>query len=72
MIVLNDQGGGRMDITEDITQTLRAEAHGHPPPNSCCVWIQTGSGCGRSWNGMGKRGRSESHRRNKSGSADRV
>ena len=29
-IVLNDQGGNRMDVTEDITCTLRAEAH-HPP-----------------------------------------
>ena len=29
--MFNDQGGGRMDITEDITQTLRAEDHGHPP-----------------------------------------
>lgn len=29
-IVLNDQGGNRMDITEEVTSTLRAEAH-HPP-----------------------------------------
>lgn len=29
-LVLNDQGGDRMDITEDVTCTLRAEAH-HPP-----------------------------------------
>ena len=29
-ICLNDQGGNRMDITEDVTATLRAEAH-HPP-----------------------------------------
>ena len=29
-VVLNDQGGNRMDITEDVTCTLRAEAH-HPP-----------------------------------------
>lgn len=28
--VLNDQGGQRMDITEGVTNTLRAEAH-HPP-----------------------------------------
>ncbi|MCC8036698.1 MAG: DNA cytosine methyltransferase [Bacteroidales bacterium] len=27
---LNDQGGERMDVTEDVTSTLRAEAH-HPP-----------------------------------------
>ncbi|MBQ6052273.1 MAG: DNA cytosine methyltransferase [Clostridia bacterium] len=30
VVVLNDQGGKRMDITEDVTCTLRAEAH-HPP-----------------------------------------
>ena len=29
-VVLNDQGGSRMDVTEDVTRTLRAEAH-HPP-----------------------------------------
>ena len=29
-VVLNDQGGNRMDITEEVTSTLRAEAH-HPP-----------------------------------------
>jgi len=27
---LNDQGGSRMDVTDDVTATLRAEAH-HPP-----------------------------------------
>jgi DNA (cytosine-5)-methyltransferase 1 len=30
MLVLNDQGGNRMDVTEDKTCTLRAESH-HPP-----------------------------------------
>jgi len=29
-VVLNDQGGNRMDVTHDLTCTLRAEAH-HPP-----------------------------------------
>ena len=29
-VVLNDQGGNRMDVTHDVTSTLRAEAH-HPP-----------------------------------------
>ena len=29
-ICLNDQGGNRMDVSEDVTSTLRAEAH-HPP-----------------------------------------
>lgn len=28
--VLNDQGGNRMDLTENVTCTLRAESH-HPP-----------------------------------------
>ena len=30
VMVLNDQGGNRMDVTEDMTCTLRAESH-HPP-----------------------------------------
>lgn len=30
VMVLNDQGGNRMDVTEEVTSTLRAEAH-HPP-----------------------------------------
>jgi len=29
-VVLNDQGGERMDVTEEVTNTLRAESH-HPP-----------------------------------------
>ena len=29
-ICLNDQGGNRMDVTEDMASTLRAESH-HPP-----------------------------------------
>ena len=29
-VVLNDQGGNRMDVTDEVTATLRAEAH-HPP-----------------------------------------
>ena len=29
-VVLNDQGGNRMDVTHEVTCTLRAEAH-HPP-----------------------------------------
>lgn len=36
-VVLNDQGGNRMNITEDVTCTLRAEAH-HPP----CVMESAG------------------------------
>lgn len=36
-IVLNDQGGNRIDITENVTATLRAEAH-HPP----CVMESAG------------------------------
>lgn len=30
-VILNDQGGDRIDISEDVTGTLRAETHGHPP-----------------------------------------
>ena len=30
-ICLNDQGGERMDVSEDVSGTLRAENHGHPP-----------------------------------------
>ena len=30
-VCLNDQGGSRMDVTEDVAATLRAESHGHPP-----------------------------------------
>ncbi len=36
-IILNDQGGNRMDVTEEVTATLRAEAH-HPP----CVMESAG------------------------------
>ena len=36
-IVLNDQGGDRMDITDEVTCTLRAKAH-HPP----CVMESAG------------------------------
>lgn len=36
-IVLNDQGGNRIDVTEEVTSTLRAEAH-HPP----CVMESAG------------------------------
>ena len=31
MMILNDQGGNVMSITEDVTSTLRAQDHGHPP-----------------------------------------
>ena len=30
-VCLNDQGGDRMDISEDVAGTLRAQDHGHPP-----------------------------------------
>nr|DAZ15577.1 MAG TPA: Cytosine specific methyltransferase [Caudoviricetes sp.] len=36
-ICLNDQGGNRMDVTEDVACTLRAESH-HPP----CVMESAG------------------------------
>lgn len=31
IICLNDQGGGVMSVSEDMTATLRAEEHGHQP-----------------------------------------
>ena len=30
-VCLNDQGGFRMDVSEGVTGTLRAQDHGHPP-----------------------------------------
>ena len=30
-LCLNDQGGERMDVSEDVAGTLRAQDHGHPP-----------------------------------------
>ena len=30
-VCLNDQGGSRIDVTENAAATLRAENHGHPP-----------------------------------------
>ena len=37
LICLNDQGGSRMDVLQDMTATLRAEAH-HPP----CIMQSSG------------------------------
>ena len=31
VVVLNDQGGTQMDVSEEVTGTLRAEEHGHQP-----------------------------------------
>lgn len=31
VLVLNDQGGRVMDISYEVTATLRAQDHGHPP-----------------------------------------
>jgi len=31
LIILNDQGGSVMDVQENVTATLRAQDHGHPP-----------------------------------------
>jgi hypothetical protein len=35
IIVLNDQGGAVMDVSYDVTATLRAQDHGHPPVVLC-------------------------------------
>ena len=34
-LVLNDQGGGVMSVTEEVTNCLRAQDHGHPPLVLC-------------------------------------
>lgn len=31
VVILNDQGGDVMHITEDVTHCIRAQDHGHPP-----------------------------------------
>ena len=31
LLILNDQGGDVMDVSDDVTATLRAQDHGHPP-----------------------------------------
>ena len=42
LLCLNDQGGERMDVTEDVASTLRAGMGGHPPlvsqPNCLNGW----------------------------------
>lgn len=43
ILVLNDQGGGVMSVTYDVTNTLRAQDHGHPP----LVFDGRGNGNGR-------------------------
>ena len=40
-VCLNDQGGNRMDVTEEVTCTLRAESH-HPP---CVMESAAGASC---------------------------
>ena len=37
-IVLNDQGGSRIEVSDNVAATLRAETHGHPP----CVMESAG------------------------------
>ena len=39
VLILNDQGGGIMNISKDVTHTLRAEDHGHPPLVTTAVGI---------------------------------
>lgn len=31
LLVLNDMGGSQMGVSYDVTSTLRAQDHGHPP-----------------------------------------
>ena len=37
-VCLNDQGGDRMDVSEDVAGTLRAQDHGHPPMVPAAVY----------------------------------
>ena len=76
-IVLNDHGGDRMDVTDNVTTTLRAESH-HPPivlsllAIALYLWIQTAArGKGKRY-GMGERGIPYPVCRNESRSVDRV
>lgn len=46
VLVLNDQGGGYMNISEDVTGTLRAQEHGHQP----IVFDARGNGNGETVN----------------------
>lgn len=45
VVVLNDQGGKHMDVSYDVTATLRSETHGHLP---CVIAFEPGiaSRCG--------------------------
>ena len=50
LLCLNDHGGDRMDITEEVTPTLRAGMGGHPPlvtqpiaQPSCAAFCSNGS-----------------------------
>ena len=35
-VVLNDQGGSQIDISNDVVATLRAEMHGNIPTVTTC------------------------------------
>ena len=76
MLILNDQGGGVMSVTEDVVNTLRAQNHGHPPlvlslwAILYSLWIQATAGIKSAWHGIRKRDCSKPYRRNKSGSVD--
>lgn len=42
ILILNDQGGAVMSVEYDVSPTLRAQDHGHPP----CVLIYDARGNG--------------------------
>lgn len=42
ILVLNDQGGAVMSVEYDVSPTLRAQDHGHPP----CVLVYDARGNG--------------------------
>lgn len=55
-LVLNDQGEAVINITKDVTNTLRAQDHGHPP----VVLIYDARGNGGGQNVSNDNGRSPS------------
>ncbi len=41
LVVLNDQGGAQMNITNNVSGTLRSQEHGHQPViNAPCVGVR--------------------------------
>ena len=53
LIVLNDQGGSQMSVTENVSATLRSQEHGHQPIVASTFTIRTGkAGGGKGYLGV--------------------